>query len=425
MAKSIARWINYDIQTLAGTSTLTVYLKDTGGLEKTADGIQVKSLGISNEMLAGSIGLDKLVKAVIAADGSVAFTGNQDMGGNKLTNLGPASNASDAVTLAQLQSWTAGLDFQADVLNVQVDSTLDPGTPNNGDRYIISDASNTHANFGTITGLENNDIVEYNSTAGEFQVVYDVSQAGEGALVWSRADSFFVFYDGSIWQQHGGLTGVSAGDGLEKIGNEIKVVVSDFAGTGLEDSGSNDLQLSTQGNGIAGGGGTLLSVDPDNITGGDIAPVTVGTDGVGVDVTALDGDHLTVDYTPVNYTPSDTPAEAADVDDLAAHLSGIDNALVDAGGSNLQTIYKELDATIIANGFFTVSFNVESPELVYINPVGGPQQINKQAVGSTGITPDYDVLNSNEIHINNNGSASGLSDVFQTGDVIMIQYASE
>lgn len=50
----------------------------------------------------------------------------------------------------------------------------------------------------------------------------------------------------------------------------------------------------------------------------------------------IDGDHLDIDFTPSNYTPSTTPAEAADVDDLAAHLSGIDTAL----GSVASNLYK-------------------------------------------------------------------------------------
>jgi len=392
-------------------------------LEKTADGIQIASSAVTNDMLAGSIALSKLAQAVIAADGSVDFTGNQSMGGNKLTNMAQASNPQDAVNLSQLQSWTAGLDFQADVLNTQVDSTLDPGTPNDGDRYIITDSTDTHTNFGTITGLENGDIVEYNSTASEFEVAYDVSQQGEGALVWDRADGYFVFWDGTIWQQHGGLSGITAGDGLEKSGNTLSVVVSDLAGTGLEDSGGNNLQLSAQGNGIAGGAGSLLSVDPDNTTGGDTAPVTVGTDGVGVDVTTLDGDHLDVTFTPSNYTPDDTPTEAADVDDLAAHLKGIDDALSSSSGGK-TVVYKAIDSTIISNGLFTLSFNPEAADLVSITPVGGPQQINKQSVGSTGLTPDFDVLNTNEVHINNNGAASGLSGTIQAGDVLMVEYSA-
>jgi hypothetical protein len=43
---------------------------------------------------------------------------------------------------------------------------------------------------------------------------------------------------------------------------------------------------------------------------------------------ALDGDHLDIDFTPSYYTPSATPAEADDVDDLAAHLYGIDQKLI-------------------------------------------------------------------------------------------------
>jgi len=424
MAKVTPRWINFDVQSLTGTSTLTVYLKSSGGLERTVDGIQIVSSGVTDDMLAGSIGLDKLIKAVITADGTVSFTGDQNMGGNKLTNLAQASNPTDAVTFNQLQSWVAGTDFQADVLNTQVGATLDPGSPNNGDRYIITDSGNMHANFGTISGIENNDIVQYNSDTSVFEVVYDVSVQGEGVLTWDRANDHFKQWDGTIWTEHGGLTGVTAGDGLSKIGNELSIVVSDFAGTGLEDSGGNDLRLSTQGNGIAGGNGALLSIQSDNVSGGDIAPVSVTGDGVGVNVNNLNGDHLDITYTPNNYTPDSSPAEAVDVDDLAAHLKGIDSAILAAGSGSKTVVYKEITSTIISNGFFTLSTTPEDPSLVSITPVGGPQQVNKKSVAMTGVTPDYDVLNTNEVHINNTGSATGLSDCFIDGDVLMIEYGA-
>ncbi len=41
----------------------------------------------------------------------------------------------------------------------------------------------------------------------------------------------------------------------------------------------------------------------------------------------VDGDQLDIDFTPTNYAPDITPPEAADVDDLAAHLAGIDTML--------------------------------------------------------------------------------------------------
>jgi len=43
-----------------------------------------------------------------------------------------------------------------------------------------------------------------------------------------------------------------------------------------------------------------------------------------VNSNAIDGDTVPVDFTPDNYTPDASPAEAGDVDDLAAHLKGID-----------------------------------------------------------------------------------------------------
>ena len=41
----------------------------------------------------------------------------------------------------------------------------------------------------------------------------------------------------------------------------------------------------------------------------------------------FDGDRMDIDYEPANYVPDDSPEEALDADDLAAHLKGIDTAL--------------------------------------------------------------------------------------------------
>jgi len=131
----------------------------------------------------------------------------------------------------------------------------------------------------------------------------------------------------------GDVTDVIGGDGLTDDGNTgditLDIAVADFAGTGLESDGGSpaNLRLAAQGNGIGGGGGSTLTVTPDVTTGGDTAPVTVAANGVGVDVTTLDGDHLDVDWTPSNYVPDSSPSEAADVDDLTAHIAGIDSQL--------------------------------------------------------------------------------------------------
>ena len=52
----------------------------------------------------------------------------------------------------------------------------------------------------------------------------------------------------------------AAGDGLKYGSNALNIEPNDFAGTGLEDDGSDNLRLAAQGTGIAGGAGSTLSV---------------------------------------------------------------------------------------------------------------------------------------------------------------------
>ena len=88
---------------------------------------------------------------------------------------------------------------------------------------------------------------------------------------------------------------VDADDGLQRTASGLAVDVSDFAGTGLEDDGAENLRLTAQGNGIAGGAGSVLSVDPDSESGGNLQPVSVGSNGVAVDVSAIAGTGLEAD----------------------------------------------------------------------------------------------------------------------------------
>lgn len=88
---------------------------------------------------------------------------------------------------------------------------------------------------------------------------------------------------------------VAASSGIKFVSGQIAVEPNDIAGTGLEDDGADNLRLTTQGNGIAGGGGSLLSVDPDSETGGNTQPVSVGANGVGLDVSAIAGTGLEAD----------------------------------------------------------------------------------------------------------------------------------
>lgn len=107
MSKLEARWIKYNTNTLEADALRALNVKvDTGvagGLEATSSGIRIKPLGVTNDMLAGSIEDAKLATAYVKADGSRAMTGNLNMGSHRITNLSAGVNPSDAVTVAQLQ----------------------------------------------------------------------------------------------------------------------------------------------------------------------------------------------------------------------------------------------------------------------------------------------------------------------------------
>jgi hypothetical protein len=78
-------------------------------------------------------------------------------------------------------------------------------------------------------------------------------------------------------------------------GNGVGVDIAAIAGVGVEADGSANLRLAAQGNGISGGAGSTLSVDPDSETGGNTQPVSVAANGVGLDVAAIAGTGLEAD----------------------------------------------------------------------------------------------------------------------------------
>lgn len=179
-----------------------------------------------------NVDLSQVLQAILQ-DGTRAMLANLSLGGNKITNVANGTNPNDAVNLSQLDAALAGLDFQPDVDAYVADgATQFPGTglpaAATGQRYIIADTSALDVAWGTITGVGDNDIVEYNGSA--WVVAYDVSVQGEGALVWDRAANYFQRWDGSSWQEFGGLAGITAGAGLQKSGNVLSLELDTNSG---------------------------------------------------------------------------------------------------------------------------------------------------------------------------------------------------
>lgn len=173
------------------------------------------------------------VNIAVLTDGSRHMTSDLDMDGFQVLNLATATLASHAVRYDQFQNALSGLDFQPDVNALVADaSTTAPGSglpaAATGQRYILVSGTGSLAPaWGTIAGLMDNDIVQYDGSA--WYLAYDVSISNPGALVWDRDTATFQRFDGVSWDEFGGLSGITAGNGLKKTGNTLDLDFSEMS----------------------------------------------------------------------------------------------------------------------------------------------------------------------------------------------------
>ena len=170
----------------ATTTTTTLWSS-----KKTSDELATKA-----DLVGGATAGDI---ATLDAQGNLTDSGIK-FSDSETTNVNVWSAAK---TQNRIHTAITGLDFQADVLSIQSLVTDDPGTPVTGDRYILSNVAALHATFGTIVGVGNGDIVEFDGT--NFVISYDVSVSGPGALTWDRGADRYDFWNGSTWSEFGGL----------------------------------------------------------------------------------------------------------------------------------------------------------------------------------------------------------------------------
>ncbi len=157
------------------------------------------------DLAAGGISEEDLTAALVpyakTADVNTAIT-------SAITDL-----VSDTELQNAIDNALAGLDFQADVLGLEADFVATAG------RYIFTDGSK----FTTGVAAAAGDIVTVSAAGEILTVAYDVSVAGPGALAWNRAGTEWLRWDGATWAEFGGLTGFTAGDGIEKTGDVVSV----------------------------------------------------------------------------------------------------------------------------------------------------------------------------------------------------------
>jgi len=143
---------------------------------------------------------------------------------------------------------------------------------------------------GKVISVNAGDGIVISSDAVAVQVS-DIAGNGlvdDGSNNLTLADS--VAGDGLTMTSGSGVVNVGAGDGITVSANAVQVNASDLAGSGLDVDGSNNLRISTAaaGDGLVGGGGSPLAVNP-----GD--GITINADAVAVNVSDIAGAGLEAD----------------------------------------------------------------------------------------------------------------------------------
>lgn len=202
--------VDKELDTSTADITLQSYTANSGGSFSVVNGVAVDTnitfngvtdtiAGIQNQNL-----LDK--SAAESISGVFTFTSSPI--------VPTPTGGTDAANKDYVDNRFNGNDWQESVLDIQVDATLDPGaSPATGARYILTNTAALNANFGSISGVGDGDIVEYNGA--DFEVVYDVSINTEGGSTWVEDANRIYRYNGTAWVDGGATTDHNTLSGLQ------------------------------------------------------------------------------------------------------------------------------------------------------------------------------------------------------------------
>jgi hypothetical protein len=180
-------------------------------IKTNTDGLSALTTVVAGKQAA--LGYVPVNKVGDSMTGNLAFDGT-----HTVTGIAAPVNSLDAVRKIDLDNAVASIarDFQADVLGNEADYVATPG------RYIFGTGSKfTKGATGAVAG----DIVVVDAVGVVTSVAYAATAAGPGALAWNRTSSTWNQWNGTVWSDFGGLSGVNAGIGLTKAGNTISVAL--------------------------------------------------------------------------------------------------------------------------------------------------------------------------------------------------------
>lgn len=253
--------------------------------------------------------------AEVLSEGNTSGGTQIDMESTKIINVADPTNDQDVVTKSYADAIEQGLDTKdsvrlaTDGQDINLTATtftgsIDGTSLNTGDRVLLKDQTNAAENglylVDSPTDPSTWDRTEdANSdsevTSGLFTFVEEGSTNAHAGFLVTTDDPIAVDSTDINFTQFSGAGQITAGTGMTKSGNTLNVNAANASinanandlgvnvGTGIEINDPNGVRLATQGNGIAGGAGSLLSVDPTD------ASIVVGSSGVGVGIDASGG----------------------------------------------------------------------------------------------------------------------------------------
>lgn len=343
-------------------------------------GRQIKAATITNAEIASgaAIALSKLAEPVIQADGGQAFTADQSMDGNKLTNLDDGTNPGDAVNLSQLEAAVAAIAS---------------GSAKNVVR-LATTANVTLSGTQTIDGVA--------GSADDRIFVKNQTAPEENGLYLMKAGAWVRTTDADSWTELvGALVPIAEGTVNH---DTLWLVTADQGGT-LDTTAVTSVQLPGPSDVIAGAGLTRTGQTIDFVTAD--TSLTVGANNVAVNpgegIEISSGVRVKLDGATL--ARSGSGVKVADAGITSTQLAGSVAGDGLSGGAGSALSVNTDDATIEKS---SDALRVKDAGITAAKLGSGARRVVRE-------TPSGSVNGSNTAFVLANTPASGMEEVYLNG----------
>jgi hypothetical protein len=402
MAKTNAKYVNFDANTLFNDSgALSVLLDPAGELTDSASGIRIAS---------GSIGFDRLVDAANIArlDQTETVAAVWDFGSNIPTASANPSSDSQLARKAYVDSVAQGLAVKAPCraattanITLSGEQTIDGVSVVSGDRVLVKDQS-TGANNGiyVASGSSWSRAADANADAevkaGMFTFVEEGTVNADSGWVLTTNNAITLGSTSLTFVQFSGAGQITAGAGLTKTGNTLQVVAADASITVNADSIQVAVNTSTME--VSSG----INVKDSGITTAKIADANV---------TLAKMADLAADKLLGRGNGGGTGVPQAITLGTGLSMSGTTLSVTGGGGTTTVVERFTLDGTAISNGYVTLATAPASTGRVLLFVKGAPSQHYGDDYQMNGGTPTR-----------LEWSSLALDGVLASGDKLTVQY---